>query len=91
GGNPLACAVARAALRVLVEERMIENAADAGAYFLEGLQGLRSDRIRAVRGRGLMLAIELDPAAGGARKVCEALQARGLLCKETHEHIIRLA
>lgn len=91
GGNPLACAVARAALRVLVDERMIENAADAGAYFLEGLQSLRSDRIRAVRGRGLMLAVELDPAAGGARKVCEALQARGLLCKETHEHIIRLA
>lgn len=91
GGNPLACAVARAALRVLVEERMVENAAEMGAYFLEGLASLGSDRIRAVRGRGLMLAIELDPAAGGARKVCEALQARGLLCKETHDHTIRLA
>lgn len=91
GGNPLACAIARAALRVLVEERMIENAADAGAHFLQGLESLRSDRIRAVRGRGLMLAVELGHAAGGARKVSEALQAHGLLCKETHEHIIRLA
>jgi ornithine--oxo-acid transaminase len=91
GGNPLACAVARAALRVLVEERMVENAAETGAYFLAGLQSLASPKIRAVRGRGLMLAIELDPGAGGARKVCEALQARGLLCKETHDHTIRLA
>ncbi len=91
GGNPLACAVARAALRVLVDERLAENAAEMGDYFLAGLETLRSDRIRAVRGRGLMLAIELDPAAGGARRVCEALQARGLLCKETHDHTIRLA
>lgn len=91
GGNPLACAVARTALRVLVDERLAENAAEMGDYFLAGLETLRSDRIRAVRGRGLMLAIELDPAAGGARRVCEALQARGLLCKETHDHTIRLA
>lgn len=91
GGNPLACAVARAALRVLVDERLAENAAEMGDYFLASLETLRSPKIREVRGRGLMLAIELDPAAGGARKVCEALQARGLLCKETHDHTIRLA
>jgi len=91
GGNPLACAVARAALRVLVDERLAENAAEMGDYFLASLETLRSPKIREVRGRGLMLAIELDPAAGGARQVCEALQARGLLCKETHDHTIRLA
>lgn len=91
GGNPLACAVARAALRVLVDERLAENAAEMGDYFLASLETLRSPKIREVRGRGLMLAIELDPAAGGARKVCEALQAHGLLCKETHDHTIRLA
>jgi ornithine--oxo-acid transaminase len=90
GGNPLACAVARAALRVLVAEGMIENAANLGPYFLERLRALRSQRIRAVRGRGLMLAIELHPEAGGARPVVEALRARGLLAKDTHAHTIRL-
>ncbi|WP_238298514.1 aminotransferase class III-fold pyridoxal phosphate-dependent enzyme, partial [Methylobacterium soli] len=90
GGNPLACAVARAALRVLVAEGMIENAATLGPYFLERLRALRSPRIRAVRGRGLMLAIELHPEAGGARPVVEALRARGLLAKDTHAHTIRL-
>ena len=89
GGNPLACAVARAALRVLVEEGMIENAATLGPYFLERLRGLRSSRLRAVRGRGLMLAIEFHPEAGGARPVVEALRARGLLAKDTHAHTIR--
>jgi ornithine--oxo-acid transaminase len=91
GGNPLACAVARAALRVLVDEDMIGNAARQGARMMEGLRDLTSGPVRAVRGRGLMIAIELDPAAGGARRYCEALQARGLLCKETHAHTIRIA
>jgi len=91
GGNPLACAVARAALRVLVEEDMIGNAARVGRYLLEGLRSIRSDIVRDVRGRGLMLAVELDPAAGGARRVCVALQERGLLAKETHDHTIRIA
>ncbi|KWV57757.1 ornithine--oxo-acid aminotransferase [Bradyrhizobium macuxiense] len=91
GGNPLACAVARAALRVLVEEGMIENAAHQGARFLEGLQDIRANVIREVRGRGLMLAIELHPEAGGARRYCLALQARGILAKDTHEHTIRIA
>ena len=91
GGNPLACAVARAALRVLVEEGMIENAAAQGTRFLDGLSGIRSNTIREVRGRGLMLAVELHPEAGGARRYCQALQARGILAKDTHGHTIRIA
>lgn len=91
GGNPLACAVARAAMRVLVEEGMIENAANQGARFLAGLKDIRANTIREVRGRGLMLAVELHPEAGGARRYCEALQAKGILAKDTHEHTIRIA
>jgi ornithine--oxo-acid transaminase len=91
GGNPLACAVARAALKVLTEENMIENAAVLGAYFKAELEGLRSNLVREVRGRGLMLAIELHPEAGGARRYCEALQAEGVLAKDTHGHTIRIA
>jgi ornithine--oxo-acid transaminase len=91
GGNPLACAVSRAALRVIVEEGMVENAAAMGAYFMDGLREIQSDVIREVRGRGLLIGIELHPEAGGARSFCERLMERGLLCKETHEHVIRLA
>jgi ornithine--oxo-acid transaminase len=91
GGNPLACAVARMALKVLVEEGMIENAARQGERMMAGLRAIRSDAVKDVRGRGLMIAVELRPDAGGARRVCEALQVRGLLCKETHEHTIRVA
>lgn len=91
GGNPLACAVARAAMRVLVEEGMIENAARQGARFLKGLKDIRANTIREVRGRGLMLAIELHPEAGRARRYCEALQGKGILAKDTHEQTIRIA
>ncbi|HEX4712403.1 ornithine--oxo-acid transaminase, partial [Phenylobacterium sp.] len=91
GGNPLACAVARAALRVLVEEGMIENAARVGDRLQASLASINADSVKDVRGRGLMLAVELHAEAGGARRVCEALQARGLLAKETHEHTIRIA
>ena len=91
GGNPLACAVARAALKVLVEEGMIENAARVGDRLRADLAGIASSKVREVRGRGLMIAIELHADLGGARPVCEALQARGLLAKETHDHTIRIA
>ncbi|EJL52912.1 ornithine aminotransferase [Rhizobium sp. CF122] len=91
GGNPLACAVARAALRVLTEEGMIENAEKMGDYFLEGLRSIRSNIVRDVRGRGLMMAVELVPEAGGARQYCYTLKDRGLLAKDTHENTIRLA
>ncbi|MBB4278864.1 ornithine--oxo-acid transaminase [Rhizobium mongolense] len=91
GGNPLACAVARAALKVLTEEGMIENAEKMGAYFLDGLRSIRSNIVKDVRGRGLMMAIELEPEAGGARQYCSNLKERGLLAKDTHENTIRLA
>lgn len=91
GGNPLACAVARAALKVLVEEGMIENAARVGARLQASLSAVATKAVKEVRGRGLMLAVELHPDAGGARRVCETLQTRGLLAKETHEHTIRIA
>jgi ornithine--oxo-acid transaminase len=91
GGNPLACAVARAAVRVLVQEGMIENAARMGAYFTERLRTLDSPNVKEVRGRGLFIGVELYEEAGGARRYCEALMREGLLCKETHEHVIRFA
>ena len=91
GGNPLACAIARAALRVLVEEGMIENAARQGERLKAALQSIGSPAVKEVRGRGLMVAVELHADAGGARSRCERLQRQGLLCKETHEHTIRIA
>jgi len=91
GGNPLACAVARMALKVLVEEGMMQNAAQVGAHLLARLKEIASPRVKEVRGRGLMLAVELHPDAGSARRFCEQLQARGLLAKETHEHTVRLS
>jgi ornithine--oxo-acid transaminase len=91
GGNPLACAVARTALKVLVEEGMIENAAKMGAYFLEQLQQVKHPLIKEIRGKGLFIGVELLPEAGGARQYCMRLMELGLLCKETHEHTIRFA
>jgi len=91
GGNPLACAIARTALKVLIEENMIENAAAMGEYFLSKLSRIKNSYIKEVRGKGLMLAVEFIPKAGGARQYCEALMTQGLLCKETHENIIRFA
>ncbi len=91
GGNPLAAAVAREALRVLVDEKLIENSAIQGAYLKERLLQVRSQHIEEVRGLGLFIGIQLKPAAGGARRFCEALRDQGLLCKETHDHVIRIA
>jgi ornithine--oxo-acid transaminase len=91
GGNPLACAVARTAVRILVEEGMIENAAKMGDYFLACLRQVRNPHVREIRGKGLMIGVELYEEAGGARRFCEALMKRGLLCKETHRNVIRFA
>jgi ornithine--oxo-acid transaminase len=91
GGNPLACAVARASLKVLIEEGMVENALAMGARFLAGLRDINSPAVKEVRGRGLMIAIELYSQAGGARRYCDALRQRGLLCKDTHDHTIRVS
>jgi ornithine--oxo-acid transaminase len=91
GGNPMACAIARESLRVLQEERLIENSAEQGKSFLEKLKTIKSRHIREVRGRGLLIGVELKPEAGGARRFCEELMKEGLLCKETHDNVIRFA
>jgi ornithine--oxo-acid transaminase len=88
GGNPLGCAVARTALRVLVEERLVERSAELGAYFLDRLMTLSSSDLKGVRGKGLWIGIELHSPA---RPYCEALKEQGILCKETHDHVIRIA
>jgi ornithine--oxo-acid transaminase len=91
GGNPLAAAVARAALAVIVEENLPENAARMGAYFKEQLEEINSPLIKEVRGRGLLIGVEMKPEAGGARRFVEALRERGVLSKETHVHTVRFA
>jgi len=91
GGNPIACAVAREALRVIKEEKMIENAVEQGKYFLNKLKTIKSKHIKEIRGYGLLIGVELVPEAGGARRFCEELKKEGLLCKETHEDVIRFA
>ena len=91
GANPLACALAREAIRVLTEEKLVENSAELGNYFLEKLKTIKSKHIKEVKGKGLLIGIELKQEAGGARRFCEDLKEDGLLCKETHEHVIRFA
>jgi ornithine--oxo-acid transaminase len=88
GGNPLACAIARAALRVLIEEDLVRRSSELGNYFLERLQTIHSVDIKEIRGKGLWIGIELYSLA---RPYCEALKDEGLLCKETHDHVIRIA
>ncbi|MGD8539971.1 MAG: ornithine--oxo-acid transaminase [Candidatus Aminicenantes bacterium] len=90
GANPLACAVARESIRVLQEEGLIENSEEQGEYFLKKLQSMKSKHIKEVRGKGLLMGIELKPEARGARRFCEALKLEGMLCKDTHENVIRL-
>lgn len=91
GGSPLAAAVARAALKVIRDEKLTENAAKMGEYFKEQLEEIPSPHVKLVRGKGLLIGVELKPEAGGARRFCEALQKKGILAKETHENVIRFA
>ena len=91
GGNPLACAVAREALRVIVDERLPERAAALGERMMARVRQMRSPHVEQVRGKGLLAGVVLKRQAGGARRFCEALKERGVLAKETHEHVIRLA
>ena len=88
GGNPLACAVAREALKVLTEEKLVEKSCEMGKYFIEKLRSIKGPHIKDVRGKGLLIGVELDCAA---RPYCEQLMGLGLLCKETHDHVIRFA
>ena len=91
GGNPVACAIAREALKIFADENLIDNAVVQGKYFLDKLKTIKSKHIKEIRGRGLLIGIELKPEAGGARRFCEDLMKEGLLCKETHENVIRFA
>ncbi|MCF8414303.1 MAG: ornithine--oxo-acid transaminase [Melioribacteraceae bacterium] len=91
GGNPLGAAVARAALKVLVDENLIEKSFELGNYFREKLKAVGSPHVKEIRGKGLFIGVELHQSAGGARRFCEALKDRGILCKETHDNVIRFA
>jgi ornithine--oxo-acid transaminase len=91
GGNPVAAAVARASLKVLVEEKLAERSYELGSYFMDQLAEIPTPYVREVRGKGLLIGVELKPEAGGARRFCEELKHRGILAKETHENTIRLA
>jgi ornithine--oxo-acid transaminase len=91
GGNPLAAAVGIASLDVLVDERLAERSARLGRYLMDRLRDLDSPHVEQIRGVGLLVGIEIRGASGPARPFCEALMARGMLCKETHQQVIRLA
>ena len=91
GGNPLAAAVARAALRVIQEENLAERSRQLGEYFMEQLSEIPNQHVKEVRGKGLLIGVELKESAGGARRFCEALQEKGILAKETHDNVIRFA
>jgi ornithine--oxo-acid transaminase len=91
GGNPLACECALAAMDVLEEDKLVERSQEMGEYLMGKLREIKSPHIKVIRGRGLMVGIELKKEAGGARRFCEALMEKGILCKETHEHVIRIA
>ena len=91
GGNPLGAAVARESLKVLIEENLIQKSFDLGNYFRDKLKAIKSAYVKEIRGKGLFIGVELKPEAGGARRFCEALMKKGILCKETHENVIRFA
>ncbi|VAV91252.1 Ornithine aminotransferase [hydrothermal vent metagenome] len=91
GGNPLGAAIGLAALNVIEDENLAERSQILGDYLMRKLQTIRTNKIVEIRGKGLFIGIELEKSLGGARRYCEALMARGILCKETHDHVIRLA
>jgi ornithine--oxo-acid transaminase len=91
GGNPLGAAIARESLKVLIEENLIENSCNMGEYFQGKLKAIKSKHVKEVRGKGLFIGVELKPEAKGARRFCEVLMSKGILCKETHENVIRFA
>jgi len=91
GGNPLGVAIARESLKVLIEENLIEKSFELGEYFREQLRNVNSKHVKVIRGKGLFIGVELNPEAKGARRFCEALMKKGILCKETHDNIIRFA
>jgi ornithine--oxo-acid transaminase len=91
GGNPLGAAIARASLKVILDEHLIENAATMGEYFMDQLAEIPSKHVKIVRGKGLLIGVELKEEAGGARRFCEALKLKGILAKETHEKTLRFA
>jgi ornithine--oxo-acid transaminase len=91
GGNPLGCAVARAALRVITGENLVARSAELGEYFMAGLRKINSPHVEEVRGRGLLIGVEIKKSSGVARPFCEKLRDLGILCKETHEQVIRFA
>ncbi len=91
GGNPLAAAIARESIKVLIEENLIEKSFELGNYFRDKLNKINSPHVKEIRGRGLFIGVELKPEAKGARRFCEALMKEGILCKETHENVIRFA
>ncbi|MEO0093775.1 MAG: ornithine--oxo-acid transaminase [candidate division WOR-3 bacterium] len=91
GGNPLACAVGKAALAVIVEENLPERAFENGNYFLERLHSLKSPHIKEIRGKGLLIGVEIKESSGTARPFCEKLMAKGILAKETHQQVVRFA
>jgi len=91
GGNPLAAAIGLEALNILVDDKLPERSARMGDYLINALRKMESPLIREVRGRGLFIGIEIDPSLCSAREICETLMDRGLLCKETHETVVRLA
>jgi len=91
GGNPLGCAVAIASIDVLINENLAEKATEMGSYFMEQLEKMNSDKIELIRGKGLLIGVVLKKSAGKARTYTTQLKAKGLLCKETHDWIIRFA
>ena len=91
GGNPVAAAVASEALNILIDEKLTENSAELGTWFMDELRKLDSPKVLEVRGKGLLIGVQLKPEAGGARQYCEQLKEEGMLCKETHVDVIRFA